>query len=111
VSVTADPPPTVVGDPTQCPDSELRSTIEWEIPIAEGVQIAELRLTHCRNDHARVVLVATTSEPSAAVDDLPVYLRRTAEGWSVVDYGGHITCSHEEGLPPETVTACRALES
>ncbi|MGY1620542.1 hypothetical protein ACI797_27695 [Geodermatophilus sp. SYSU D00691] len=111
MSVTADPPPTVVGDPAGCPVSELRPTIERAIPIAEGVEIAEVRVTHCRNDYARVVLVAKTSAPDAAVDDLPVYLRKAAGGWSVVDYGGHITCSHEEGLGPETVKACRALEN
>jgi hypothetical protein len=103
---TTTPPSTVAGDPADCPVAELLPVLKREIPIAEGVAIGRVELTHCRNGYARVVL---TASPPGVTDDLLVFLMKTGRGWSVVDFGTGIGCAHEENLFPKTVAACRAL--
>jgi hypothetical protein len=103
---TATPPSTVAGDPADCPEAELLPVLKREIPIAEGVAIGRVELTHCRNGYARVVL---TASPPGVADALPVFLVKTGKGWSVVDFGPGIACAREEYLSPKTVAACRAL--
>jgi len=97
--------PTVLGDPADCPVSELQPVIHREIPIAEGVK-AETRVLACRNDYAQVLLVAPDRQD---VEPLPIYLHHTIDGWQIVDSGGHIDCTYPEGIPQRTVDACQAL--
>jgi hypothetical protein len=103
---TTMPPSTVAGDPVDCPEAELLPVLKREIPMGEGVAIDRVELTHCRNGYALVVL--TASSPGVT-DPLPVFLRKTGKGWSVVDFGTGIDCADEENLLPKTVAACRAL--
>jgi hypothetical protein len=98
--------PTVIGDPAGCPLPAIRPVVERDIPMAEGVRIVELRVQACRNDYAEVVVLA---ENSGATDPLPVYLHRTGDSWSIVDWGGHIECSDPDSTPDRTLAACRAL--
>jgi hypothetical protein len=74
--------------------------------MAEGVAISRVELTHCRNGYARVVLTASSPEPT---DPLPVFLMKTGKRWSVVDFGTGIDCSDKENLIAKTAAACRAL--
>ncbi len=112
VPATTAPATTVSGDPASCPVEELQPAVERDIPMAEGLELAEVRLTHCRNNHARVILVAamTPDHPAGSTDDLPAYLEHTSSGWQVVAYGGHIDCAHPAGLSLEEASACRALD-
>jgi hypothetical protein len=98
--------PTVIGDPAGCPLPEIRPVIERDIPMADGVRVVELQVRACRNDYAEVVVLA---ENSGVADPLPVYLHRTGDSWSIVDWGGHIECSDPDSTPDRTLAACRAL--
>ena len=96
---------TVIGDPADCPVLELEPVIEREIPIADGID-PEVRILACRNDYAQVLLVVPDR---SEVEPLPIFLRRAADGWQIVDSGTHIDCSYPEGTPQRTVDACQAL--
>jgi hypothetical protein len=111
-SVTAPPPrPTIplaatTLDTTECPESELMAISRSQIPRAEGVNIAAIIITHCRNGYARILLKPT---PQGSTDDLPVFLHKDDGHWRIIGFGTGLNCSYEEGLTPETLTACRAL--
>ncbi len=110
--VTALPPPSTATittsgiDTTECPESELRAIAENQIPRAEGISIAAIRVTHCRNGYTRIVLEPA---PQGSTDNLPVFLHKVDGRWSIIYAGTGLDCSYEEGLDPETLTACRAL--
>lgn len=93
-------------DATECPESELRAIAEDQIPRAEGISIAAIRVTHCRNGYTRIVLEPA---PQGSTDDLPVFLHKVDGRWSIIYAGTGLNCAYEDGLDPETLTACRAL--
>ena len=93
-------------DAMGCPESELRAVAESQIPRAEGISIAAIRITHCRNGYARIVLEPA---PQGSTDDLPVFLHKVDGSWSIIYAGTGLNCSYEDGLDPKTLTACRAL--
>lgn len=93
-------------DTTECPKPELRAIAESQIPRAEGISIAAIRVTHCRNGYTRIVLEPA---PQGSTDDLPVFLQKVGGTWSIIYAGTGLSCSYEDGLDLETLTACRAL--
>jgi hypothetical protein len=104
-TVPASAEPTVIGNPADCPVSELEPIIKREILMAEGIK-AEVQTLACLNGYAQVLLVAP-DRPE--VEPLPIFLRHATGEWQIVDYGGHIDCTYPEGIPQRTVEACQAL--
>lgn len=90
----------------ECSKSELMAVAESQIPRAEGISIATIRVTHCRNGYTRIVLEPA---PQGSTDDLPVFLHKVDGRWSIIYAGTGLDCSYEQGIDPEMLKACRAL--